>query len=425
MTTVVKYKALKNASNTLQAAIDSDILYKSQQTLTEIYEWLKAEDIKHQCFDQANNILTDVQSDSIKVTEDYMRLATIIPIIIESFSSTEENAIRNLKEFINDFFKAETVGLFPFIYKEMQMLNEEGNGKYDLRVQGYTKAGDYYLITAYDHNHNLNSRVYIYDKTGRCIGYIKFHNKEDKNAHVGGITYDEENNIVFITGKEGKVNTYKLNDITDALNQVNLNSNKVPSIPSDKVLETIGFGSVNISSHFKDKTSAATTYYSESEKSLYVADCAAAGSLIKYSVTVGENGVSFDEGTVVSRDFAPCCQGIATYTDSNGKNYIYATQSYSAKRESVIQKYEITDTGVKEVGATTIDTPGLEGIQIDKQGNLSGVFENFKDKNNPNKTINVNVNTIDFSKSLSEINPELEEFYIAMGTKNKKGLNKK
>lgn len=29
MTTVVKYKALKNASNTLQAAIDSDILYKS------------------------------------------------------------------------------------------------------------------------------------------------------------------------------------------------------------------------------------------------------------------------------------------------------------------------------------------------------------------------------------------------------------
>lgn len=121
----------------------------------------------------------------------------------------------------------------------------------------------------------------------------------------------------------------------------------------------------------------------------------------------------------------PCCQGIATYTDSNGKNYIYATQSYSAKRESVIQKYEITDTGVKEVGATTIDTPGLEGIQIDKQGNLSGVFENFKDKNNPNKTINVNVNTIDFSKSLSEINPELEEFYIAMGTKNKKGLNKK
>lgn len=236
MTTVVKYKALKNASNTLQAAIDSDILYKSQQTLTEIYEWLKAEDIKHQCFDQANNILTDVQSDSIKVTEDYMRLATIIPIIIESFSSTEENAIRNLKEFINDFFKAETVGLFPFIYKEMQMLNEEGNGKYDLRVQGYTKAGDYYLITAYDHNHNLNSRVYIYDKTGRCIGYIKFHNKEDKNAHVGGITYDEENNIVFITGKEGKVNTYKLNDITDALNQVNLNSNKVPSIPSDEVL---------------------------------------------------------------------------------------------------------------------------------------------------------------------------------------------
>ena len=65
----------------------------------------------------------------------------------------------------------------------------------------------------------------------------------------------------------------------------------------------------------------------------------------------------------MSNDFASCCQGVATYTDTNGKNYIYATQSYGANHDSVIQKYEITDTGLKEVGATTIDTPGLEGIQ--------------------------------------------------------------
>ena len=228
---------------------------------------------------------------------------------------------------------------------------------------------------------------------------------------------------MFITGEDGVVNTYRLGDITEAANQVNSNTNKVPSISSNKVLQAIEFGNVDISSHFGDETSAATTYYSESENALYVADCAGDGSLIKYSVTVGGKGVSFDKGTVISRNFASCCQGVATYTDPHGNNYIYASQSYGANHDSVIKKYEIIDTGLKEVGATTIDTPGLEGIQIDKQGNLSGVFENFKDTDNPNQTININVNTIDFSKPLSETNPELEEFYIEMGTKNKEKLN--
>ena len=255
MITIVKYEALKNASKTLQSTIDSDILYKYQQTLTEIYEWLEIEDTNHQCFDSSMNLLTDIQADSVKPIEDYMKLATIIPIIIETFSSAEDSEIRKLKNFINNFFQTETIGLLPFIYKEIQKVNDESNGK------------------------------------------------------------------------------------------------------------------------------------------------------------------------VVSNDFASCCQGVATYTDTNGKNYIYATQSYGANHDSVIQKYEITDTGLKEVGATTIDTPGLEGIQIDNQGNLSGVFENFKDTDNPNKTINVNVNTLDFSKSLDEINPELEKFYVDMGTENQKKLN--
>ena len=41
MITIVKYEALKNASKTLQSTIDSDILYKYQQTLTEYMNGLK------------------------------------------------------------------------------------------------------------------------------------------------------------------------------------------------------------------------------------------------------------------------------------------------------------------------------------------------------------------------------------------------
>ena len=129
-----------------------------------IYEWLEIEDTNHQCFDSSMNLLTDIQADSVNPIEDYMKLATIIPIIIETFSSAEDSEIRKLKNFINNFFQTKTIGLLPFVYKEIQKVNDESNGKYDLRIQGYTKAGDYYLITAYDHNHSLNSRVYIYDK---------------------------------------------------------------------------------------------------------------------------------------------------------------------------------------------------------------------------------------------------------------------
>lgn len=48
MITIVKYEALKNANKILQSTLDSDILYKFQQTLTEIYEWLEIEDANHQ-----------------------------------------------------------------------------------------------------------------------------------------------------------------------------------------------------------------------------------------------------------------------------------------------------------------------------------------------------------------------------------------
>ena len=253
MITIVKYEALKNASKTLQSTLDSDILYKYQQTLTEIYEWLEIEDTNHQCFDSSINLLTDVQADSVKPIEGYMKLATIIPIIIETFSSAEDDTIKRLKDFINNFFQTETIGLLPFVYKEIQKVNDESNGKYDLRIQGYTKAGDYYLITAYDHNHSLNSRVYIYDKAGRCIGYIELKNEFDQTSHVGGITYDEKNDILFITGKDGAINTYNLRDITDSLKQSGQEITSGPALESDVDLTAIDKGTVNIKGFLEEK----------------------------------------------------------------------------------------------------------------------------------------------------------------------------
>lgn len=423
MITVVNYDALEKAQKELNNTLDSNILYKFQDSLSNLYDYLETNDNLHDCFSPEIANLMTIQEDAVTPTENYLKLATIIPIIIKTFKDAENNSIQNIREFINNFFSNSSLGLLPFTYREIQEVNEKYNRKVDLRIQGYTVAGDYYLVTAYDHNKKINSRVYIYDKAGRCVGYIELQNKNDKDSHVGGITYDEKNDILFITGKSGEVNTYNLKDITDSLKQSEKVINRIPSLEGNVDLSAINRGTVNIKGFFEENTSAATTYYSESDKALYIADCAGKGTLIKYSVSVSGKKVQFNDGKIVSKDFASCCQGVATYKDPQGKKYIYASQSYGAYHDSVIKKYEVTNTGIKEVGATTINTPGLEGIQIDSQGNLSGVFENFKNTDNPNQTLNINVNTIDFSKPLSESRIDLEKFYEDMGRANQEKLN--
>lgn len=74
--------------------------------------------------------------------------------------------------------------------------------------QGITTIDGQIFITAYKSGEN--SRIYIYDEsTSEYKGKLILNNK----AHVGGITYDEENGIIFVTGTKGSVNTYSYDRI--------------------------------------------------------------------------------------------------------------------------------------------------------------------------------------------------------------------
>lgn len=426
MESKVDYDTLSNAISTMNSVVYNN--FNSMDTvLDSLYNELVDEESLHDCFSEGLEAIGNLQTETTSAHTKYVNLITAAQIVIQTFSEAEGNMTQqiyqNLRNLLTASFTDSSLGILAFSYYEIQAFNE-ANGT-DFRIQGYTMAGDYYLITAYDKTKSNGSRVYVYDKNGKNIGYISLKNILDKHSHVGGITYDSKNNILFITGKNGVVNSYDFDAVTSTLNMTSNYIKEAIEIPSEADLSPIVEGSVDISNHIEGKTSAATTYYSESEQALYVADCAGEGTLIKYNVEYNPetNKVTYDSGKVVSKDFAACCQGVATYEDANGNNYIYATQSYGKHHDSVIKKYEVTSTGIEEVGATTIDTPGLEGIQIDKAGNVSGVFENFSG-NNPNQTLNINVNSTDFSKKLSEIDPSLEEYYIKQGTTNKDNLNK-
>ena len=70
-------------------------------------------------------------------------------------------------------------------------------------VQGFTISKDFCLISAYS-KFKSNSRVYIYEKNGIFKNYVEL----DNNSHVGGITFDYLNNILYITGSLGRIYAY-------------------------------------------------------------------------------------------------------------------------------------------------------------------------------------------------------------------------
>lgn len=425
MKTIVNYNALLKAESVVTNISSGNSLTSFTSSLGTLAEDMATYTKEHDCFSGDIDAIMELQNDVLNRDIEVANLLVAIQLVIKTFQEAEGNITsklsQDLKNILLNCFSASS-GLVPFQYHEIEAFNKENNA--DFRIQGYTIANGYYLITAYDHDKKYNSRVYIYDKTGKNIGYIELDDELDKSSHVGGITYDEKHNILMITGQGGIVNSYNFTTITKALKRATEFYGEPQKLSKGADLSIIEKGSVNISEHIEGRTSAATTYYSSSDNALYVADCAGTGTLVKYAISYSSDGkIAYDSGKVVSKDFASCCQGVATYESPDGKNYIYASQSYGASHSSVLKKYEITKTGTKEVGATIIDTPGLEGIQIDSAGNVSGVFENFKKVDNPNETLNINVNTQDFSKTLNELDPDLEKFYQTTGSNNKRKLN--
>ena len=84
----------------------------------------------------------------------------------------------------------------------------------DEKAQGMTKTDKYVYISAHDPDDKLGSRIYVYDRyNGDYLGFIRladFNDKEDitNNSHVGGITYDKDHDILYVTEYSGEIVAY-------------------------------------------------------------------------------------------------------------------------------------------------------------------------------------------------------------------------
>jgi len=174
------------------------------------------------------------------------------------------------------------------------------------KVQGFTVTDKYYLISAYSIlKDGTCSRVYFYNKkNSKYLGYIVLNN----SSHVGGITYDHFNKLLFITGSRGKVNVYNYEIIIDLFE----NNNYYLDL---KTIEKNNFNvksNINISDVLEGSVSAATIYYYDN--CLYVATCSKNGSLVKVEMDYfKDRNVIYSKLSVISTKLPACVQGLIVF----------------------------------------------------------------------------------------------------------------
>lgn len=249
--------------------------------------------------------------------------------------------------------------------------------------QGFTITVDYCIISAYSKN-GFNSRLYLYERNGKFKKFIVL----DNHAHVGGIAYDHVNNIIYVTGSFGRVYAY---DYTELI------SGNILKYSCDLDISKVLDGAV----------SAATIYFYNN--SLYVSTCSDIGRVVRYDIEVNRNKKLIKICNYVCINNLPSCiQGVCVF-EQNDKLYYIFSQSYS-KLKSVMKLY---DFEFKFLGQKVLDAVGLEGIDIDANGNIFGVFENGIS----------NLKKVHVSELICSIKKTLEIRYIEKGKFHQSKLN--
>ena len=304
-----------------------------------------------------------------------------------SFNRTINKPINNINSINNttnkDNCSLDFSELIDEDYCEKKSINyDNANNLTDKKTQGYTETDNFVYITS--HYKGNNSRIYVYDKeTGEALGYIELNNR----SHVGGITYDKENNIIYVTGSGGNILAYDNNIIENYINSFKdyeIDGKKIKRTGKDVKLVSFSDedieNNVMISSEISlgiGSKNAATTYYYED--TLYVASFRQESygdfRAFKPEIIV-ENGIRkvIPGEPLFTTVVPPSTQGIAI-TEWNGKKYLISTQSMGPFSKGIISVAELKDDGTTEIIGFRYAKPGIQGIQVDEFGNVSYVSE--------------------------------------------------
>lgn len=236
------------------------------------------------------------------------------------------------------------------------------------------------MITAYNKD-GKNSRIYVYNsQTGEYEGKIVLNNKD----HVGGATFDSENQILYVTGSEGKVSSYDYKALTTMINQAKDDFDGPYTVDMTKYDTSI----YNIENTIETKPAAEHNSITDQDGMdsvfyydgyLYSCTYAGTGKLIRTEIEIEKDPNTQKVTNIIEKETIPvgslpsAVQGIA-FCEEDGKDYL-VTASSAAGMSSRLKIFEISDEGyLTDKGTKVIDHKGLEGIYIN-DGSITGVFE--------------------------------------------------
>ena len=249
--------------------------------------------------------------------------------------------------------------------------------------QGITVMNEYFLISMYDYTKKSNSVICVLNKNGDLINVCYLNN----NAHVGGISYDGINGLVWITQKNGKIDAYLPNSI--------LNSKK--ALPIFLGLD-VGQGLENYKYHWINSAS----FLAVNENKLFVGSFALnePGFVKVYSISMDENmkkiSLIYDDTFLIPDK----CQGISFYR-CDDVEYIVFSRSYGRDFSSILQlcvyNTDNKDYYSNQEECVFIKTPEMMEQIIFHDDYLYGIFESGADPYLKDEGIN-NVFVLDAKK---------------------------
>lgn len=242
--------------------------------------------------------------------------------------------------------------------------------------QGLIVIGNQVFITAYSKD-KKNSKIYVYDTNNPNKNYSVV---LDNNSHLGGITYDEENHVLLITGAKGSVNAYSL----DAINNASRNVKKdavldIKDNPNIKLNSNINMN-YNIMDSGKTTTgyNAATVYYDNKDKKMYIAQFSNDGKMVTGDVKYDKATGTYSLENATTSNIDSSIQGISTYHKDN-KTYLIESRSYGSNKSNLTVR-DITN-GVENstiVGSKSLGHEYSEAIHVDDKGKALILYEGGK-----------------------------------------------
>ena len=335
---------------------------------------------------------------------------SISKIVIQNPQTTTSKDVKNINvaEVGTDVIGSQP-GIGNFSYKEIK---NDG-----FVTQGVTETDKYYYVSSYSKDgeeKGVKSRIYLYDKTtGAYSGYIVL----NSIAHVGGITYDKKDGLIFISGVEGTVDCLNYNNLNRAIEVAGVQaSGCVLDLSSPSYKGSSIFVKCDIS--VKDKTlvgKASSVYYKNGKLYVTTFDGVNKGESVafdfNYNATKGIVTSKVSQKIQVPKQ----TQGFAL-TQYNGSQYMVTTQSISDSKSNILV-YKLNNDGSTQYQGKIYLKEGLEGIDIDDSGNIVAVYE--KGEGNTYKTT-----MTDLMKNISKYeDKEQEQLATAAGKRYNKRRN--